>query len=218
MKTLEVKMAGQIPEIYMYADIGADFDGVTAGEFEKAVNSIRGKPEIVVRLHSQGGDPFEAMGMYSVLKNHPAKVTMQVDGLAASSASYLMMAGDRIKIAENALVMIHEPESRASGRAAALERRAQMLRSLIGTVSDTYAKRSGKSDDEITRIMEAETWMGAKEAVAQGFADEVTPVSRIQMRVDASRFIHPPQRLLVTDGKAAAAYRKRIDQFKATKG
>lgn len=213
MNQFEVKMAGPIPEIYMYAGIGEAYGGVSAESFVKAVNNIRGKSEIVVHLHSEGGDAFEAAGMYAALKRHPAHVIMQVDGLAASSASYLMMAGDEIQIADNGIVMIHEPESGARGRASEMERRAAMLRTLIGTVAQAYSERSGQSDDAIARMMEAETWMDARTAVSNGFADKLLPSKKVSMNVDWSRFRNPPPRLVIGEGEASKEYRRRLDEL-----
>lgn len=216
MNAFDVKMAGSTPEIYMYGDIGMDYDdGITADEFTKALKSIKNAPEVVVRLNSNGGDVFEAAVMYGTLKRHPARVRMQVDGVAASAGSYFMMAGDTISIAENGIVMVHEPHSRISGRAADLESRAMMLRKIIGTVVDAYSSKTGQSEDTITRMMADETWMNAEEAKALGFADTITPNSRITLRVDPSRYPKAPARLIVSDGKAAEEYRRRLAAFQS---
>lgn len=211
-KTFEVRMANNRPEILMYAEFGDMYhDGVTALEFRKLLSDIGPAREMTVRLHSQGGDPFEAAAMYGELKRHPARITMQIDGLAASSASYFAMAGDEIRIADTGHMMIHEPQSRVDGRASELESRAAMLRSLMGTVVETYAKRSGRSPVEVETMMAKETWMSARESVAMGFADSVVEGPRIKMAVDMGRFLKTPQRLLSTC--TIPEYRKRLAAF-----
>jgi ATP-dependent Clp protease protease subunit len=215
MDRLEVKMAGSVPEFYLYADIGTDYDGVSADEFTKALATVKNSKELSVRINSQGGDVFEAYAMYGALKRYPGKVTMHVDGLAASAASYLLMAGDRIMMADNALVMIHEPHSRGAGTASELENKATMLRKITGTVVDAYAKRTGNSPDDILSMMVAETWMDATESKARGFADEVVGGMKVAAHVDPNRFQRTPTRLIVSDGKAAEEYRRRLAAFQS---
>jgi ATP-dependent Clp protease protease subunit len=213
MNGFDVKMAGPTPEFYMYGDIGGDFDGVTSEQFAKALESVRKSPELNIRVNSQGGDVFEAYAMFGALKRFPGRVTMHVDGLAASAASYLIMAGHRIKMADNAMVMIHEPYSIAKGTASQLEGKVAMLRKITGTVVETYAKRTGQNADDVMAMMAAETWMDAEESLAKGFADEIVGGLKVAARVDAGRFAKAPVRLLVTDGQAISEYRKRLAAF-----
>lgn len=215
--SLDVKMAnGAAAEIVMYGMIGDGYrDGVSALQFRNLLKEVGPVREMTVHLHSEGGDPFEAAVMYGELKRHPARVVMQIDGVAASSGSYFAMAGDEILIADTGHIMIHEPESRIEGRASDLERRATMLRSLIGTVVQTYAKRSGLTEDKVAQMMDRETWMKAEEAVQHGFADSVIDGPRMKMAADVSRYRNAPLSLLVSDGKAVEEYRRRLAAFQA---
>lgn len=217
MNGFDVKMAGQTPEFYMYGDIGSDFEGVTSEQFAKALDSVKKAPELNIRVNSQGGDVFEAYAMYGALKRFTGRVTMHVDGLAASAASYLIMAGHRIKMAENAMVMIHEPYSIARGTASQLEGKVAMLRKITGTVVETYAKRTGQNADDVMAMMAAETWMDAEESLSRGFADEIVGGMKVAARVDHGRFVKAPVRLLVTDGKAVEEYRRRLASIRGPK-
>lgn len=217
MPTLNVKMANESKaEIIMYAMFGDMYrDGVTALQFRNLLKEVGPVREMTVHLHSEGGDPFEAAVMYGELKRHPARVIMQIDGVAASSGSYFAMAGDEIRIADTGHMMIHEPQSRIEGRASELEGRASMLRSLIGTVTETYAKRSGLSEDKVAQMMDRETWMKASEAVSYGFADSIVEGPRLKMAADFSRFKNVPASLLYTDGQLVSEYRKRLAAFQS---
>ncbi len=213
MNDFRVEMAGNSPELYVYGDIGDDFDGVTSEQFARALDTVRKAPELSVRVNSPGGDVFEAYAMFGALKRYSGKVTMHVDGLAASAASYLIMAGHRIKMAENAMVMIHEPYSIAKGTASQLEGRVTMLRKITGTVVDAYSKRTGQSPDDVLSMMAAETWLDARESLEKGFADEIVGSMRVAAHVDAKRFTKTPARLLVSDGQLVQEYRKRLAAF-----
>ena len=212
-KIFQAKMAAEKPEILFYADIGADMpDGVSADEFREELGKFKNAKEITIRMHSQGGDVFDASAMFGELKRHPARIVMQIDGIAASAASYLAMAADEINIADNGYMMIHEPESLARGRASVLESRASMLRSIIGTVTESYAKRSGQPEDTVAKMMDRETWMTAKDALKLGFADAIVEGPRVRMCVDPRRFRKPPVSLLTASG-VAEEYRKRLAKF-----
>lgn len=130
--------------------------------------------EIDIHVNSNGGSVFEGFAIYNLIKNHSAKVTMHVEGIAASAASTILMAGDKIVMAQNAYIMIHDPSSYAWGNSADLRKTADMLDNIKEQVVAVYASRSGKkTEEEFAQLMADETWFTASQAVEAGLADEI---------------------------------------------
>ena len=213
MKNFEVKMAAKSADFYIYGDIGSDYDGLTSQEFVGALNRVASYPNLTLNINSQGGNVFEAFAMYTALKRYTGKITANVDGVAASAASFLAMAGHRIRMAANSLMMIHRPVSRIEGFSGDLRSRADMLDQITTSVVETYAKRSGQASDNVMAMMVAETWMGPQEAVDLGFADEITEAARVAAYIDMGRFKKAPARLLAVKGAAIDDYRKALVPF-----
>jgi ATP-dependent protease ClpP protease subunit len=163
-------------EIYLYGVVGGDWygGGVTAKQFADDLKALGSVKNIDLRINSDGGDVFEGKTIYSRLVDHPAKVTARIDGLAASIASLIAMAGDEIIISEGGFVMIHNAWTFAMGNADDLRRTADLLDTVSGTILDTYVARTKGQRAGIKKMMDAETWMTADEAVKNGFADKVT--------------------------------------------
>lgn len=201
-------------EILMYGDLGAMFKGMTAKDFAERVRGLGKVQEINLRINSEGGAVFDAVAIYNTLTRHAARVLVDIDGVAASSASLVAMAGDKIRIAEDALLMIHDPWSPLGGTAADMRRTADTLDKLESTVRSIYAKRTGLSDDEVDVMMANETWMTADEAVGHRFADEVTRALKVAARVDPERYKHVPRRLLPAKESTIEAYKKRVAELK----
>lgn len=162
-------------EIWIYEYIGEDFwsgGGVTAKNFQKDLSAIKAS-QIDLHINSPGGDVFDGITIYNLLKQHPATVTTYIDGLAASIASVIALAGDKVYMAENALFMIHNPWGFAMGDANDMRKTADLLDKIRGSMTTTYSSKTGKSDEEIIPLLDAETWMDAEEALAFGFVDEI---------------------------------------------
>ena len=176
MKWYEIKNKGEKAEIWIYEMIGEDFwtgGGITAKNFQKELSEIKAS-QIDLHINSPGGDVFDGIAIYNLIKQHPAKVTSYIDGLAASIASVIALAGDQIYMAENALFMIHNPYGMAFGEAADMRKMADLLDTVRGSIVKAYVSKTDKPDAEIFPLMDAETWMTADEAVEFGFVDEVT--------------------------------------------
>lgn len=161
-------------EILLYDVIGGyddnwDYQGAKAliGKI-KALGDVK---NIRLRINSVGGDVFEAQAMYSYLKTHPAAVTVRIDGLAASAASLVAMAGDRIIMPRNALMMIHNPAMWACGEAEDMREAAEVLDKVRDTIAHAYMEKTGLDREHIVSMMQDETWMSAEEALALGFCD-----------------------------------------------
>lgn len=163
-------------EIWIYEEIGEDWfsgGGVTAKGFQKELSAIKAN-QIDLHVNSPGGEVFDGLTIHNLIKQHPAKVTTYVDGLAASIASVIALAGDKIVMAENALMMIHNPYGMTRGDAAEMRRMADTLDKVSGSIVLAYANKTGKTDEEIKSMMDAETWMTADEAMNYGFIDEIS--------------------------------------------
>jgi ATP-dependent protease ClpP protease subunit len=150
--------------------------GVTDRDFIAAVEAFGDVDTIDVAINSRGGEVDHALSIFNFLRNHPAKVNMRVDGVAMSAASIILMAGDEIAMPANAILMIHSPWSYASGNADDLRQAADVLDTFESALLETYQARSGKTADDLKTMLADETFMTAKEAVANGFADRVIPL------------------------------------------
>ena len=166
---------GKTAEILIYDVIGEDpfFGGVGAKDFVDALTAFGDMETINVRINSPGGDVFEGVAIYNALMRNSAQVDVYVDGLAASAASMIAMAGDKIYMAPTAMMMIHGARAMAYGPSGTMRELADVLDKVNGQMAIAYA-RSGQSEDEIAGIMSKDTYLTAQEAVDAGFADEIT--------------------------------------------
>lgn len=158
--------------LMLYGDVGDPFqwgDGFSASDVAEAL-AEHGDGDLTTRINSGGGIANEGMAIYSLLKGHPGKVTIAVDGVAASAASLIAMAGDEIEMRDGAMMMIHDPSGITLGTEAAHRNAADKLAKISDNYASIYAKRSGKEQAAARAIMKAETWLVADEAIAQGFA------------------------------------------------
>lgn len=176
------KTEADAAEVFIYdAIVGSDIEaeywgGVSANAFVKALRDITAST-IHLRINSPGGDVFAARAIETALREHKAKKVVHIDGLAASAATFIAMAGDEIVIADGAMFMIHKAWTLAWGNADDLQKTVDLLDKVDGTLVDTYAKRTGQGDARIAEWMAAETWFTADEAVQHGFADRVANAS-----------------------------------------
>lgn len=161
--------AGESPALYIYDEIG--YFGHSAGALTDELKTIEGNLD--VHLNSPGGDIFDGLAIYQALKAHQGEVTMHVDGLAASIASVIAMAGDKVVMAPKASMMIHDGWSMAVGNAADLRKLANLLDTQSDVIASVYADRSGQPQDFWRDRMRDETWYTADEALAAGLVDEV---------------------------------------------
>ncbi len=159
-------------EILIYEEIGSW--GISASRFIRDLRALGAVDFINLRINSPGGEVFDGAAIYNLLLTHPAKVTVHIDGLAASMASVVAMAGDEVRIGENAFFMIHNPWSVQVGDASEMRSMADLLDQIGETIVTAYERRSGMDRDELKSMMNAETWLSGPEAVEKGFADSVT--------------------------------------------
>ena len=191
------KASDKTAEILIYDVIGEDwFGGVTSQDFIKALAGLGDVDSITVRINSPGGDVFEGVAIYNALKTHPATINVQIDSLAASIATVIAMAGDTITISDSAMMMVHNASGVCFGEAADMRKMADLLDKIrSGMMLGAYA-RTGKTVDQLTAIMDAETWYTAQEAVDAGWADSITSATSASPAAKAaynlSMFKHPP--------------------------
>jgi ATP-dependent Clp endopeptidase proteolytic subunit ClpP len=183
------KAAAAGVEIFIYDEIGAY--GITAKDFCAELAKHRGKA-ILLRIHSPGGSIFDGTAIYNALRSNGGKITSQVDGLAASMATFVALAGETVRMAENAMWMIHNPTGGVLGGSKDMRETADLLDKLRGSLVAAYCAKTGKTEKEVIELMDAETWMTAAEALEHGFIDEITLPLKAAAMFDLSRFSHPP--------------------------
>lgn len=171
-------------EISIYDEIG--FLGVTAKDFITDLKAISAK-DITLFINSPGGSVFDGLAIYNAIRQHPANVTVKVMGVAASAASFIAMAGDKIVMPENAFLMVHNPMGGVFGNAQEMRDWADTLDKIAASLIGIYVSRTGKSEDEIKSLLDAETWLTASEAVEMGFADEVLAEMKIAASFDVEQ-------------------------------
>ena len=162
-------------KILIYEQIGVDWfgDGVSAKEFNKELDALDVN-DIDLHINSPGGNVFDGNSIYNALVNHKAKVHVKVDGIAASIASVIAMAGDDVEMPKNAMMMIHDPSGFVVGTSADMKKMSGALDKIKGGLISAYRRRSNKTEDQISDMMTDETWLTADEALAAGFADNVS--------------------------------------------
>ena len=175
-KWFEIINKADKAEIWIYEQIGEDFwtgDGITSKSFQKELSAIKAS-QIDLHINSPGGEVFDGITIYNLIKQHPANVTTYIDGLAASIASVIALAGDTVIMAENALYMIHNPWGFAMGDANEMRKTADLLDKVAGSLITAYTSKTGQKDEDIQALLDAETWMTAQEAKDAGFIDEIS--------------------------------------------
>lgn len=224
--TIQNKSATQA-EIILYAGIGQDWWGdgsmISAKQFSDELKKLDASVnEIVLRINSPGGDVFDGIAIYNRLKQHKAKVIVYIDGLAASIASIIALAGDEIYIGDGALYMVHLPWTFAMGNRMELDNTINRLLDVEEQMISIYKKKSGLERAEIKALLEAETWMGADEAVEKGFVtskvEESTPIAASAMK---SRWMNKAPTKYRSETEAVSAgideLKKKIQKQQARK-
>lgn len=175
--------AGADAELLLYgaiSDRSWSSDDVTPRLFAEELHALGGK-SLTVRINSPGGDVFAAQSIYNQLRTYGGRVTVRIDGLAASAATIVACAGDTVIMPTNALYMIHNPATVTVGDAAEMRTAADVLDTVRETIVNVYQKRTGEhlTAEELTAMMDDETWMTAQEALAYGFVDQIDEQSTV---------------------------------------
>lgn len=209
---VELRIEGEIisdDDAWIYEWFGIPATAPNA--FRTALAEHKGK-NITVWIDSWGGDVFGAAGIYNALKEHKGKVTVKVDGKAVSAASVIAMAGDEVLMSPASILMIHNPWTMAVGEAKDMRHKADVLDEVKETIVNVYQSKTGLSRNKISRMMDEETWMSARKAMAEGFADGM-------LYVEAAADDEPVQNAfsfsrLAIQNSADAAMRRFFEQWK----
>ena len=146
-------------------------DEVTPALFRDELSKVSGN--LTVWLNSPGGDVFAASQIYSMLKNHKGKVTVKIDGIAASAASVVAMAGDETLISPTGMLMIHDPMTLAYGNKTDMEQTITLLEEVKESILNAYVQKSHQSRETLSQLMSEETWMNAEKALELGLVDGI---------------------------------------------
>lgn len=208
--------------ISVYDVIGYDYwtgDGVTAKRIAAALRSMGAGP-VTVNVNSPGGDMFEGLAIYNLLREHDGEITVKVLGLAASAASIIAMAGDKVQIARAGFLMIHNAWVMAIGNRNDLIEVADTLKPFDDAMASIYAARTGEDQKAMAKLMDAETWIGGEASVEGGFADELLPSDQVQKgsgkaSASAARRIEAGLR---ASGMPKSEAMRLISEFKSSSG
>lgn len=185
-------------ELTLSGDVGDDWfgDGFTYSEVVIALAQIDDDADLVVRLNSGGGIATEGAAIEALLSRRGGRTDVVVDGIAASAASLIAMAGETVTMTDGAIMMIHDPHNITFGNSADHAKTIEQLEALATAYARVYARKSGQSTDECRVIMKAETWFTAEEAAAAGFADDPSSErTRAVAAFDYRAYAHAPKRL-----------------------
>ena len=170
---MKVKIKGPIignSEAWIYEWFG--IEATSPSMVDKAIEKANGE-DLEVEINSGGGSVFAGSEIYTALKSYPGNVTVKIVGLAASAASVIAMAGDKVMMSPTAQIMIHNASSRAEGDYRDMEHTADVLKNADNTIANAYRIKTGKTQEELLALMDKETWMTAQKAKELGFIDEV---------------------------------------------
>lgn len=176
--------------IAIFSDIG--MWGVTANDFRRELDAIGDVDVLNVAIGSNGGDVFTGFNIYNMLARHKAHKVVTIEGLAASMASVIAMAGDEVVMPENSMLMIHNPFGNVAGEADEVKSFGEALSKMQANIIQAYRNRTGLSAKEIGAMMDKTTWLDAKDAKAKGFADRIEKPVAIVNAVDVSKFSNVP--------------------------
>jgi len=177
--------AGKPADVYIFDEIGTY--GITAQEFITDIKDLKDTP-INLRINSLGGDVFDGMAMYNVIKRREAKTTVYIEGIAASIATIISLGADEVVMAENSLFMIHNAWGGTMGEAKDMRKTADTLEKITGELTDIYRKKTGLSYDALAEMMDEETWLNANEAFEMGFIDTISDSIKVAAKYDVSKF------------------------------
>jgi ATP-dependent Clp protease protease subunit len=189
----EIKSAADVADIYIYDAIGGWF-GIIAEEFVRDLANIEAKT-VNLYINSPGGDVFDARAINSAIKRHPAHFTAHIDGLAASAATDVALAADKVQMSEGSFFMIHNSWTLALGDKNDLIETAALLENIDQTISGDYQKKTGLEAVEINEFMDNESWFTAEQALNHGFIDEITEGGAVENKYNLAAYENAPEQL-----------------------
>jgi len=202
-----------IGELMIYGDISSYSwygDDISPKNFKDDLDKLGDITELNIYINSNGGDVFAGQAIYSMIKRHKAKVTVHIDGLAASIASVIAMAGDVVHMPANAMLMIHNPWTFSFGDSVELRKIADTLDKIRESTIAVYQEKSGLTEKKIIAMMDAETWLTAKDSKDLGFADEIDEEKQIAASIDGDFLMMNGQKMDLSRYKNAPDIEKII--------
>jgi len=183
--SIENKADGNPVEISIYDEIG-DY-GTSAKDFIEEVKNVSER-DITLRINSVGGSVFDGLAIYNTLRSHRGYVNIKIEGLAASISTVIAMAGDNIEMSENGFFMIHNPFGQSAGEAVDMRKTADLLDKIKSEIIEIYQKKTDLTYDELSIMMDKETWLSSQEAIKFGFVNNMTEPMKIAATFDLSKF------------------------------
>ena len=183
--SIENKADGNPVEISIYDEIG-DY-GTSAKNFIEEVKNVSDR-DITLRINSVGGSVFDGLAIYNTLRSHRGYVNIKIEGLAASISTVIAMAGDNIEMSENGFFMIHNPFGQSAGEATDMRKTADLLDKIKSEIIEIYQKKTDLTYDELSNMMDKETWLSSQEAIDFGFVNIMTEPMKIAATFDLSKF------------------------------
>lgn len=183
--SIENKAESNSVEISIYDEIG-DY-GTSAKDFIEEVKNVSER-DITLRINSVGGSVFDGLAIYNTLRSHRGYVNIKIEGLAASISTVIAMAGDNIEMSENGFFMIHNPFGQSAGEAVDMRKTADLLDKIKDEIIEIYQRKTNLSYDELSSMMDKETWLSSQEAVELGFVNNITEAMKVAASFDLSKF------------------------------
>tara|TARA_R110000823_G_scaffold67848_14_gene157884 strand:- start:1016 stop:2029 length:1014 start_codon:yes stop_codon:yes gene_type:complete len=182
---IQSKASNEVLDVYIFDEIGTF--GINAQNFIDEIKGFKNSP-LNLHINCVGGDVFEGMAIYNILKKRTAETTVYIEGIAASMGSVIALAADKVVMAENSLFMIHNAWGGAMGEAKELKKTANLLEKISNEIADIYIKKTNLPYDKVKEMMDEETWLNADEALELGFIDSISDAIKVAAKYDVSKF------------------------------
>jgi ATP-dependent Clp protease protease subunit len=204
--------ASKVVDVYIFDEIG--MGGVNAQGFIEEIKSFKDSP-MNLHINCVGGDVFDGMAIYNIIKKRTATTTVYIEGIAASMGSVIALAADKVVMAENSLFMIHNAWGGAMGEAKEMKKTAKLLDKISGEIADIYVKKTKLPYDKVKEMMDEETWLNAEEALELGFIDSISDAIKVAAKYDVSKFKNITNKEIKTKLSINIKSKKMTDELKA---
>jgi len=204
--------ASKVVDVYIFDEIG--MGGVNAQGFIEEIKSFKDSP-MNLHINCVGGDVFDGMAIYNIIKKRTAKTTVYIEGIAASMGSVIALAADNVVMAENSLFMIHNAWGGAMGEAKEMKKTAKLLDKISGEIADIYVKKTKLPYDKVKEMMDEETWLNAEEALELGFIDSISDAIKVAAKYDVSKFKNITNKEIKNKLSINIKSKKMTDELKA---
>jgi len=206
------KASDGIVDIYIFDEIGAY--GLNAQSFIDEIKPYKNSP-LNIHINCVGGDVFDGMAIYNIIKKRTAKTTAYIEGIAASMGSVIALAADNVVMAENSLFMIHNAWGGAMGEAKEMKKTAKLLDKISGEIADIYVKKTKLPYNKVEEMMDEETWLNAEEAYELGFVDSISDAIKVAAKYDVSKFKNITNEEISNKLSVNLKSKKMTDELKA---